>query len=787
MGAGLVVELEALTGRYPGDERLWGQLMTALYRAGRQTDALAVFRRARATLVEASGVEPSPGLTGIHQQILAHDPDLLAGRPAGSGGAHSTGPAQLPADVPGFTGREAELAMLDAALAGAGGPPTAVVISAVSGTAGVGKTALAVHWAHRVADRFPDGQLYVNLRGFDPAGQALDPAQAVRGFLDALGVAAARIPSGVDAQAALYRSVLAGRRMLVVLDNAKDAEQVRPLLPGTGAAVAVVTSRNSLTGLVAADGARPITLDLLSTVEARELLARRLGPGRVAAEPQAVEQIIGTCARLPLALAVAAARAQQSAFPLGTLAAELTDAGRLLDSLDAGDPATQVQAVFSWSYTALTPPAARLFRLLGLHPGPDFSAPAVASLAGLPLPGTRRLLAELTRASLLTEHAPGRYACHDLLRAYATDLTRSTDTPAGCRDATTRLLDHYAHTAHAADQLLLPRRDPIPLALEPPAAGATPERLADAQQAIAWLDAEHPVLLGALHHGAGIGLDTRAWQLAWALDTFLARRGHPHDRAAAWQAALPAAERLGDLAALADAHRYLANCHTRLGCHSDAHAHLQHALDLHVRGGDLVGQARTHNDLAYLWERQDRPDRALDHAQQAFTFYQAAGHHRGQGVALNAVGWYRALVDDYPAALTLCARALALLQQVGDRDGQASAWDSLGYAQHRLTRYAQAADCYQHALDLRRDLGDRHYEAATLARLGDTRRAAGDVDAARTAWQDALNIFTDLDHADAASLRVKLDTLDGPAHAGRRRRHLTLRTGGFDQTLDGCR
>jgi hypothetical protein len=382
---------------------------------------------------------------------------------------------QLPAAVAHFAGRTGELATLTGLLRGRAERGGTVVISAIGGTAGVGKTALAVHWAHQVADRFPDGQLYVNLRGFDPSGSVMAPAEAVRRFLDALQVPPERIPVDLDAQAALYRSQLACKRMLVVLDNARDTVQVRPLLPGAPTCLVVVTSRGQLTSLVAVDGAHPLTLDLLTEAEARELLARRLGPDRIAAEPQAVEQIVGCCARLPLALSIAAARAEQSGFPLAALAGELAETGRRLDVLDAGDAAGQVRAVFSWSYTALSSAAARLFRLLGLHPGPDISAAAAASFAAVPPAETRRLLAELVRASLLTEHTPGRYAFHDLLRAYAVDVTHTHDPADQRRAAVGRMLDHYRHTAHTAERLLNPARDPIPLALLPPGPGVTPE------------------------------------------------------------------------------------------------------------------------------------------------------------------------------------------------------------------------------------------------------------------------------------------------------------------------
>jgi tetratricopeptide (TPR) repeat protein len=461
-------------------------------------------------------------------------------------------------------------------------------------------------------------------------------------------------------------------------------------------------------------------------------------------------------------LAIAAARAQQSSFPLTALAADLAQAGGRLDALDAGDTITQVRAVFSWSYTALAPPAARLFRLLGLHPGPDISAAAAASLIAAPPAQTRQLLAELTRAGLLSEHAPGRYGFHDLLAAYAADLTHDTDTDDERRAATTRLLDHYTHTAYAADRLLYPARGPIPLPLAQPAAGAAPERPADQRAALGWLTVEHPVLLATLRLAADTGFDTHTWQLAWALDTFLTRRGHWHDLAGDWQAAVAAADRLGHPAAAAYAHRLLAWAGTLLGRYDEAHTHLGRALDLYAEAGDQVGQAHTHINLGILWERQDRPDRALGHDQQALRLFRAAGYRRGLANALNSVGWSHVLLGDHTQALAHCEEALTLFQQAGDRDGEAGTWDSLGYAHHHLGHYTQAADCYEHSLALFRDLGDRYEEATTLTHLGDTHHAAGQPDAARAA---ALDILNDLDHPDAETVHTKLRGLDQPPPA----------------------
>jgi DNA-binding SARP family transcriptional activator/tetratricopeptide (TPR) repeat protein len=754
-----VAVLRDLAEQHPHSEPLAVTLARALAADNRTSEAIAECKAVSDRLHRELGTTPGQELRTLQHALLNDLPLPPPAPPAPPAAIPMVVPAQLPADVSGFAGRSGHLAHLDMLLStGVIDAPTAVVITTVSGTAGVGKTALAVHWAHQVRQRFPDGQLYVNLRGFDPSGQTVSPADAVRRFLDALGVPAERIPPDLDAQAALYRSLLASKRILVVLDNARDDEQARPLLPGTPTALVVVTSRNQLAGLVA-DGAHPLTLDLLTHDEARAMLERRLGADRVSSEPEAAEQIITACVRLPLALAITAARAAQTGFPLTALAAELTDTRGERSVLD-GNLTSRVQAVFSWSYTTLTPAAAHLFRLLGLHPGPDVSVPAAASLAGNPPPEAAGLLAELARANMITEHTPGRYGFHDLLRAYATDLASSVDPDDERRAATTRLLDHYTHTAHTAVRLLDPIRDPIRMPLTPPAAGATPEQLTDLRAALAWLTAEHPVLLAAQRLAARTGFDIHTWQLAWALDTFLERRGHWHDLATAWQTALAAADRLGNLTATAHAHRALAHAGSLQGGYDQAHTHLRHALDLFAEAGDLVGRAHTHLVVSILWERQDRPDRALDHDQQALALFRAAGHRRGQALALNGLGWDHILLGDHVQALTHCQQALSLHQQVDDRDGEASAWDSLGYAHHHLSHHAEAIDCYQHALDLFHDLGDRYCEATTLTHLADTHHTAGNPDAARDAWTDALDILTDLNHPEADTVRAELATLD---------------------------
>src|SRR5580704_10090542 len=454
----VIEELRRLVADAPLREHFHALLMTALYRDGRQAEALAAFQHARGVFVAELGAEPGPELQQLQQRILAAELAPAAPAAAGQTTRHVV-PRELPAPVRHFTGRAAELAELSDLVAGGG---RALVICAVDGTAGVGKTALAIQWAHQVAGRFPDGQLYVNLRGYDP-GEPILAADALAGLLRTLGVPGEEIPGETEERARLYRSRLAGRRMLVLLDNARDADQVRPLLPGTPGCAVLVTSRDALAGLVARDGAARLDLDLLPLDDAVALLTELIGePAR--ADPE----LARCCARLPLALRVAAElAAARPAVPLTGLVADLAGQQKLLDLLDADDdPRTAVRAVFSWSYRQLSDEPARMFRLLGLHPGPDITVPAAASLAALAEADARRLLQGLSRAHLIAEHVPGRYAFHDLLRAYA---------------------------AARAALLLDPAKEPVVLA--PPRAGAAAGQPADHSQARAWFEAEHQVLL----------------------------------------------------------------------------------------------------------------------------------------------------------------------------------------------------------------------------------------------------------------------------------------------------
>ncbi len=767
----LVPELLALAGEHPLREHIHADLMLALYRSGRPGDALAAYRSARRVLADQLGIEPQASLQRLHQQVLTGDPALeaplaLPPAPGGSNpadhadGVHDGGtvPRQLPAVVRHFTGRADELKTLSALLDRTAQDAGMVVISSIGGAAGIGKTALAVHWAQYHADRFPGGQLYINLHGFGPVGPPLEAQTVMRRFLNALGVPPARIPADLDAQTDLYRSLLAGSRVLVVLDNARDAEQVRPLLPGASGSMVLITSRDQLASLIAVEGACPLTLDLLTPAESRELLTRRLGAERLAADQQAVSELGDLCARLPLALNIAAAHAAvHPQRPLGTLVGELRDARRRLDILASRDSAADVRAVFSWSYRTLSAEAARLFRLLGVHPGPDISGPAAASLAALHPDQARRALDELTGSHLLTEHIPGRYAFHDLLRDYATEQAHRTDSEAERQIALHRVLDHYLHSAHAACALVYP--DWLALALAAPHPGVTYEHPGDRDQALAWYQAEHAVLVAAIAAAVEGGFDTHTWQILTTVATFLAREGHWPEWFAASKTALAAAQRSGDLTGLAHAHRRLGNAFAEQGSYQEADAHLRQALTLYDTLGDDAQHGSTHLSLASALDRQNHPVQALAHARRALELYRNASHQEGQAWALNEIGWCHDLLGEYEQALTFCLPALGLSRELGDQYIEASTLDSIGYAYHHLGRHAEAITHYQLALRLRRVAVYRYSEANTLTHLGDTQHAVGDQAAARDAWHHALDILDDLQHPDADAIRAKLQDL----------------------------
>jgi DNA-binding SARP family transcriptional activator/tetratricopeptide (TPR) repeat protein len=797
----VVPDLTALVADHPLRERMRGLLMIALYRSGRSAESLRVFAEGRHVLAEELGIDPGSELSRIHQQILTADtaldlrpdtphtaearpavagpattgpgPDPAPASPDGENGTVLPVPAQLPLEAPGFSGRHEELAMLYAMLpgeagagsgeAGAGsgeaGSADSVPIVVISGTAGIGKTALAIRFGRQVAKRFPGGQLYAHLRGVDPATAPVAPGEVLRFFLHSLGVPPHRIPADTEERAALYRSLLDGKRVLIVLDNARNVAQVRPLLPGSPGCLVIVTSRNEMTGLVAAEGAMPLTLDVLSYAEAYEMLARRLGHHRAAAEPEAAEEIIEACARLPLALALAVGRAvTRPKRPLAELAAELRDARGRLDALEADDAATDVRAVLSWSYDQLSPAAARMFRLLGVHPGPDISLSAAASLAAVSRAEAGAALRELTRSHMVAEHLPARFSFHDLLRAYAADQAERYDSEPERRVALHRTLDHYLHTAMTATVRFYPHRSPLRMAAPQP--GVIPADLSAKEQAMAWFDAEAPVLIALISQAYAEGFDTHAWQIPWALSPFFSRRGRLQEYVASQQIALSAARRLDDQLAQAHAHHLLGQAQAWLHDYDAAEPNARQSLDMFRDLGDRAGEAAVLNGLSIMLERQGRYPEALALALDALRMLKAVGYWWAQGTLENTTGWLYAHLGQFDEALTHCQRALGLHRESGYRGGAGDALDSLGFIYRHLGDYALSREQYGQAVATYREIGDHFHEGQSLAALGETYAAQGDLAAAQAAWRGSLAILDRLPHALADEIRARLENLD---------------------------
>jgi DNA-binding SARP family transcriptional activator/tetratricopeptide (TPR) repeat protein len=749
----VIVELRQLTAAHPLRERLHGLLMIALHRAGQRADALAAYQAARRAMIAELGAEPGRELRELQRQVLAADPALAAegaraaepraaelraaepggAEPGGSelGGAELGGaeprsaesagggagaadaepgggpesgwtvPRQLPATVPHFAGRGAELEAL-AGLVGPAGPaatgPGTVLISAIGGTAGVGKTALAVRWARQVAGRFPDGQLYVNLRGYD-SDQPVTAADALAGFLRALGVPGPDIPAPEAEQSARYRRLLAGRRVLVVLDNAGSVAQVRPLLPGSPTCLTVVTSRDALAGLIARDGTHRVELDRLPLPEAVSLLRALIGP-RVDADPAAAATLARQCARLPLALRVAAElAATRPDVALAGLAAELADQQRRLDLLDAGgDARTAIRAVFSWSHRGLAAPAARMFRLLGLHPGPDLGEEAAAALAGADPKRARAILATLARAHLIEVTGARRYGLHDLLRAYATELAGGQDSEAERRAALSRLLDYYLHSAAAAMDELFPAERHRRPGLPAPAAAVAPGRARDHAQA--WLDDERAALVAVTGYAAEHGWPGHATRLAATLFRYLDAGGHLPEAAVIHGHARRAARLAGDPAAEAAALTSLGTVSMRQGRHPEARGHLEQALTLYRTAGDQPGQARALQNLALTELEQGRYPQAAGFLEQALAGYRETGDRTGQARALLNLGLTQLRMSRYPEAVSRLEQARALFRATGDRPGEAHVLGNLGGVHLWAGRYPQAAEILEQAIGL---------------------------------------------------------------------------------------
>lgn len=647
---------------------------------------------------------------------------LQAGTVRGGVHFHTAAPAppviprQLPAPPRWFAARTGEMTRLDHAL---GETPDAAHVLVIEGPGGVGKTALALHWLHHNLERFPDGQLHADLHGFDRNCTPAVPATVIHGFLLGLGVPPDAIPADPSARIACYRSMTAGKRLVVVLDNTADAAQVAPLLPGSPSCRAVVTSRSRLAAL-SLHGAETLHLDVLPDDKAREMLVRHLGPYRVGDEPEAVATILQCCAGLPLALSIVAALADND-FPLAALAHELQEAR--LDTFDAGDPAADLRTVLSCSVCTLDSAQLRMFGLLGVAPTLPVSAPAAAALAALPVPRATALLRELERKNLVQHPEPGRFGMHELVRLYAREHAPPSD------DALTRLADFYLHSALAADRLLYPHRTPV--AVPPPAPGCVPLTFADHHAALTWFTTEHEQLLGI----QGVLADPeRQWLLSRALDTYLYRRGHIAENVTSSRLGVAAAEHLGT-PALTLALRQAGRAHTRAG-------ELPEAIESLRRAWELDDNPHTHFDLARALADNGDFASAANHLGLALEGYRSAGNQVGEAHALNALGRCHGELGDFEQAVSCCESALALHERHGNRSGQVGTLDNLGTIALRTGRPTDAIAWHTKALMMCEELGDAYLEARVLERLAEALEQHGEAERAAAAGQAALELFT---------------------------------------------
>ncbi|MEU1020820.1 BTAD domain-containing putative transcriptional regulator [Streptomyces sp. NPDC005904] len=787
---------EKITAQHPLGETGWALLLRALYLAGRHPEALQRYTDVRRHLADELGLEPGPALRALHQGILHHDlPPLhpadltndtviqhdrrprgttTTGAPDGGEATSSTGPAvdrpddteaesdtrgtpvadggraaslppslarpaQLPRDLPAFAGRATEGAWLSTAIGATGHPgPTTAPAVVISGAPGVGKTTFTMHHAHRIASSFPDGQLFVNLCGFHPHAPAVEPGSALHGFLTALGVPAPRIPEDTAGRSTLFRSLLADRRVLLVLDNARDEQQVRPLLPAGAGCLTLITSRNQLLGLVTTDGAKPLRLALPTPTEAHEALERRLGPERLAAEPAAAADIIQLCGRLPLAMAVVAARAElDPALPLHAVVDDLRHTHGGLEAFTGSDTTTDVRTVFSWSYQSLDEHAARLFRLLALHPGPHITAPAAASLAGLSLARTRRALAELLSSCLVEQPLPGRYSLHDLLRGYATELAHAHGTGQGRHHATLRILDHYMFTACEANRFL--KQDTShDLELGTPRSGVTPEELTTVEQATRWLTAEHHVLTGLLHTAVSQQLDPHITGLAWSLKEYLNRQEFWPEAIAALTPALEVARRRNDLLEEGRCLRHLGGIHGYLGHQEQALQQLQHATAIFAELDDIGEQARAHYVTACALFLFGRTGEAVAASERGLELSRMTGEELWLAECLLELAWFHSNLGNLEKSLVYSEEGIALFHRLDAPWQLAQGWDILGHNLRLLGRYEESVTTYQRASRAFGELGDHRNALGTLMRLGDTRLAMGDREGARADWVNAL-------------------------------------------------
>jgi DNA-binding SARP family transcriptional activator len=746
-----------LTAANPLVETLYERRLVALYCAGRRADALEVYRQARRELREGIGADPSHCLQELHRLVLrdAAPSEVMAVWRAARAEAHSGGKGAVeltvPVEVPAaeepliptsqlprrprlVVGRDRELAELTALLTGPDEADAAARIAAVVGPAGVGKTTLALAWAHSVAGHFPDGQMYLDLNGFSAEGRPVTADVAIGALLDFLGVPSARVPATLQGRAALYHGLVADKRLLMLFDNVRDAAQVRPLLPSGDACRALVTSRRSLASLVALDGAELVPLAPLSAGAARELLVRRLGDRRTSGQEEALEAIAESCAHLPLALSVASARAvSTAALPLSEFAAQLDEGA--LTALTAGDEASSVRNVLSWSYLRLTEEAAGVFRLLGLHPGPEITTAAAAALAGIPAAQAAPLVGDLAAMSLLTEHAPGRYTMHSLLRAFAAELAEGNESAAARAAAVHRLYDYHLRWAVAADHSystlpadVAPDGVPLPAGLETPV-------FADEQAGMQWMTREQLVLSALIGHAAATGAESYAWRLAAAQSSSLMKRGRMTEELHQARIALAAAKRLDDPKALGHCYFMIGRALTYQDEIQTARFQLRRAHRFFQGIGAVAQIGEVHRTLGACAHRVGDRDGAVEHMRAYLAAARAAGHDAGISHALGELGSGLTARGEYEKARVYCLEALAIARAVGRTMQEAHALSNLGRIHEGLGDLESARDYYQNARDVFARLPEPDHPWVEYS-TADLLAVSGRVEQAAEIWRD---------------------------------------------------
>ena len=737
---------------HPLRESLWVRHLRLLDLAGRRAEALAAYEHVRRLLADELGTNPGAALSEVFVDLLG-DPDDLKDARTGSGGASKPVPPSAPST---FVGRAEAMACLDGLIAAGEQSPVVVV----SGSAGIGKTALALHWAHLHHDKFPDGVVYVDLRGFAPNHRPMVLGEALRLVLAELGVDAQQVPSDVHQQLRLYRSTIAERRVLMVLDNARDADQVRPLLPPR-TAVALVTSRDQLFDIVSREGASTVRLGPLSGDEARDLLRRRLGARRVGAEDGAVADIIETCDRLPMALSLVAARAATNpAFRLSDLAGELRPESGRLDNLTGPDEHGGVRAAIRSSYLALGSEDARVFRLLGLHRVAEISPAATASLAGVTLTEASATMARLAAASLLEERRPQRYVQHDLVRLLAVDLLRDAESPEAKRSAALGVLGHYLATAREAAMLMDPQQYPI--SLPPMVDQVVVERVTSYDEALAWFIAMHESLLEVAWLALTTGYTEYGWRLVWCLVDYADRRAAlwwPWANLAEHAVVVLAAK--GDRAGVAQCHRLAGQALARLGEYDRAHEHFALASEGFEQIGDDVGRSYVLRNDTWTCAREGRFAEAVARMEKLLELFAGTGDEAGLGRAMNSMGWYLVHLGDLDRALATCLGALEHAQTSGDRPGEADTWDSLALAYQRLGRLEDALAAAERGAEQYEALGDHVSAARSGLQAGDLSEDLGDRSRARGAWQRALIVVDNADPEIRSTLAQRLGEAGG--------------------------